>query len=456
MFPFLRSSAPQLFSVICILFLLSGCSIVSEHLLKADPGAQLTKQDTKTQQVMDELALQSLVISMADEYVSAVSEVAFLHLRPQTENSQERVLVQSLIRNSFGAATEIAASRNSDVAMLDLLVLVTLQRKTFENYWIPKIWGPERSREALKQLKLTEENLWQRASKLLTPSHQSTLRELIDTWLVANPDRLVVELIRFDAFADARWMPQQHHRDAAKGLLQEIDSAVSTIDDALQFGERAMWYSGRLAYIAGEQAELSAYRILAAPEIQEALDQIQAAQKTFTEFQATLTSYPELMAAQQIKIFSDLRQEREMAINQLFERIAQERAQLFDSISTSGEQVEQMLPTTLELIKASADLAKQTNQASLSIDRLMARFDENSNTRQASDTASSPLELIQASSHLAAQLQLLLPQLKHDIDTVDNMYTQALDQLFWRLVALVILIFSGIAALRLIPNKRRA
>ncbi|WP_432698378.1 hypothetical protein ACQUQP_08560 [Marinobacterium sp. YM272] len=441
-------------------YLLSSCAIIEDTPKRPDPGSQLSAQseDGSVESDMDMLGLQALVMSMADEYVSSVSEVAFLHLRPKAQTSNERVLIQSFMRNSFGAATEIAAGRNPDIALLDMLVLVTLQRQTFENYWIPKIWGEDRGRDALAQLKNTERGLWQRSSRLLSPDQQATLRSLIDAWLEENPDRLVVELIRFDEFADARGMPQKQQRDAAVGLLEEINDAVSAIDEALLFAERAMWYTGRLTYIVGEQAELSAYRILATPEVQETLAQFDELQQTLNAFQVTLASYPDHLAQVERNLFENLSAERKRAIDYLFERIAQERAQIFTSISDSSGQAKEILPSSLELIKASADLAMMTNEAAVNIDKLMARFDEESTgtapTEQESDFSTSALELVTASNQLASQLQILLPQLQLDLATAESFSENLVNHMFWRLVALIVLIFAGIAVLRLLPRRK--
>ncbi|ANQ28669.1 hypothetical protein BA894_19875 [Vibrio natriegens] len=435
-----------------ILFLLTSCAIIPQDLVMSSPGMHLTKAEATNQLAMDELALQSLIMSMADDYIASVSEVAFLHLRPKTENSHERVLVQSFMRNSLGAATEIAAGRSPDIALLDLLVLSTLQRSTFENYWIPKIWGTERAQDALNQLKKTEDRLWQRSSRLLTPSQQQVLRDLIDVWLEENPDRLVVELTRFDSFTDARWIPQHRHRQEAKGLLEEIDSAVSTVDRALLFGERAMWYSSRLTYIAGEQVELSAYRILASPEIQEMLARYDEAKERFEELQSTLASYPTSLAELENKLVEDIQKERELALNQLFEYIAHEREQIFESVSNSSNKAEQMLPATLELVKASSDLADKTNQASINIDRLLARFDESSTDLEGGPPVN-PLELIQASSDLANQLQQLISHLQRDINELERLSTNVLDHIFWRFAILILLVFIGLVILRFIPRR---
>ncbi|SEG29929.1 hypothetical protein [Marinobacterium lutimaris] len=437
--------------------LLTGCTSLNLTPSRPNPGAQLSAgNESSATSDMDMLTLQSLVMSMADEYVSSVSEVAFLHLRPKAQTSQERVLIQSFMRNSFGAATEIAAGRNPDVALLDLLVLVRLQRQTFKNYWIPNIWGEERGHDALAQLTATELALWQRSSRLLTPEQQATLRELIDAWVAQNPDRLVVELIRFDEFADARWMPQQRNREAARGLLQELDAAVSTIDEALLFAERAMWYSGRLTYIAGEQAELSAYRILATPEVQEVLLQLANFEQILTEFQATLGAYPQHLADAEQRIFTNLSAERQRAIDYLFERFSQERAQIFSAVSSSGEQMAEILPASLDLINATANLASMTNEALINLDGLMARIDTQFPSTPDADTdfSADALELVTASSRLASQLQLLLPRLQQDLDTAERFSTNLADYLFWRLVALIAFIFCGIAALRLIPGRK--
>ena len=50
----------------------------------------------------------------------------------------------------------------------------------------------------------SEERLWGSARDELESAQLDTVRELIDAWIVDNPERAVVSLVRFEEFSDAR------------------------------------------------------------------------------------------------------------------------------------------------------------------------------------------------------------------------------------------------------------
>ena len=77
------------------------------------------------------------------------------------------------------------------------------------------------------------------------------LRELIDNWIAENADQTVVSFVRFDEFLDERSVSQKETRGRASRLLREWRATVTAVEDAILFGERAIWFAGRYPYILG-------------------------------------------------------------------------------------------------------------------------------------------------------------------------------------------------------------
>ncbi len=316
-----------LLAVSLLPLLLGGCqSIPFLGYGTANPGDRLPASAKGGEGPgINPLELQALVMGMADDYSSDMAEIVYLMLKPSARTPEERVLAQSYIRNSFGASTDIAAGQNPEVGFLDLLVLISLQRASFERHWMPEVWGEARGRPALERLKKLEADMWHRSAFLLNEQQRGMLRHLIDEWLANNPDRFVVELVRFDQFDDARYIINPEKRAAARGLLKEVGEAVNAIDDAMLLAERALWYSGRLSFILGQQAELTTYRILSDPQIEETLTAISGYYEVFDRGVKAVELFPELWRVQQLKLEDAVTAEREAAIDHFFQRLHDER-----------------------------------------------------------------------------------------------------------------------------------
>jgi len=81
------------------------------------------------------LSLQSVVMSMADDWNIALGE-SFQNLQSSSAiDLRARIEALWFLRNGMGASLDIAVGPNPRVAMLDLLVLATLQTWALEHTW---------------------------------------------------------------------------------------------------------------------------------------------------------------------------------------------------------------------------------------------------------------------------------------------------------------------------------
>ena len=101
----------------------------------------------------DPQILQSTVMSMSDDWNIALGESMFVLQSAPGISMQTRFNGASFLRNGMGASLDIAVGPNPRVAMLDLLVLATLQTWALEHTWagngIPgNLVGPAKERLA--------------------------------------------------------------------------------------------------------------------------------------------------------------------------------------------------------------------------------------------------------------------------------------------------------------------
>lgn len=346
------------------------------------------------------LRTQALVMGMADDYIAALAESVYLLTHGPDEDSRSRWLAQSFLRNGVGASIDIGAGSNPAVAVLDLLVLASLQAWSFEAHWMPAGIGGDGA-AALARLRQAETELWDQARAVLPDEQLATLRQLVDAWIAENPDRTVVALVRLEDFADERKLASLSLRREATGLLREVGEARGAIDDARLLGERLLWSTGRFLYLVGQQAELTTYRIADQPEGRQLVEALRA----LGDLAAVAAERLDGLDAEREELFADLAAERARAIEQLqdalsstveaaltdaaarladerdatlaqfFELLAAERATLLDDLAERRSELGDVLTDLRETVQASTELAHELKDTADAVDRVVSHFD---------------------------------------------------------------------------------
>lgn len=90
------------------------------------------------------IQLQSKLMSFADQFIAELSEARNTYVFQGEEKSAVRRMIANQGRlNASASVVSIAAGRNPEVALLDMLVLVQLLAYTVEDVWMPQVLGPE-------------------------------------------------------------------------------------------------------------------------------------------------------------------------------------------------------------------------------------------------------------------------------------------------------------------------
>lgn len=466
------------------LTLLGSCSTDGPRVQTNEPLVAATAADR------DILAS---VMSMADDYNAGLSEAIYLAVRSKVADPKARWLAQSFLRNGMGAALDIASGPNPNVSLLDLLVLSSLQTWAFREHWIPAGIG-DAGLEAVVRLEDAESAMWQSAAHFLTPEQLQTVRELIADWIKANPDRTVVSLVRFEEFTSVRMQPSSASRGKATGLLKQITQATTEVDEVRLLGERALWYAGRYPYVLGQQAELTAYRMVDQPEVKEMLTALDSLRITSDRLSNRLDTLDADIATQREAIFEQITSEREatvesvhsalsqlvsdsmsdfdqrvaaqrdQAIDQAFDRLTQERKALLDDIDSRTGELGQLVTELKGTLSAGSDLAGELTTTTDAVDRLVAHFDRApGDTREPlriADLRDAASEARQAAENLTETLKaandLAASQLwDQRLDDFGRTVARLVNFAFWRALALVLILVAGLGLVRLVPQRQR-
>jgi hypothetical protein len=368
----------------------------------------------------DPQELQSTVMSMSDDWNTALGESMVAIQSAPGIGIESRINGLAFLRNGMGASLDIAVGPNPRVSMLDLLVLAALQEWALEHTWAghgipPGLVGPAKAR-------LTEarREMASKASRHLTETQLRELDRLVSAWIEAHPRQVLVSFVRLSDFGSDRNELTLEDRRLANGLLKEVDQVTSAIDDARLLGERALWYAARYPFVVGQQAELTSMRV------------------------TRIVS--EEAAAQREAIFS---------------RFSEERERTMQMIETSRNDLVPVLAEARRTIAAASALSEQLRGVVAAVDGLVARFDHPEGDdggltaqdikdilREAGESADKLSALVKASDALVQSRPV------GDLAAeAGRMGTATVDRLLWGSAGIVALLVGGLAMLRLVPQR---
>jgi hypothetical protein len=435
--------------------------------------------------------MQALVMDLADDYIASLGESVYLLTRSGKLDSKARWLAQSFLRNGVGASLDIAVGPNPSVNLLDLLVLTSLQSWSFEAHWISAGIG-DAGLPALDRLKRAEADVWASAREILSEDQLRTLRNLIGAWIAENSDRTVVALVRFNEFADERRMSSMSLRGKAQGLLQEVGKASAAVDDARLLGERLLWFAGRYPYLLGEQTELTAYRLIDQPEGAQLMKAIKSARQLSQAVTERIGTIKSDLEAQQASFLSrvsaertaaiaqlqaalettmkdsldrateSLNTQRTEAINQFYDRFTKERALFLDDLGSRQNEFLELMTEHSETISVSGALARDLTKTVNAIDRVVSRFDTDSEKEQEplrmTDVRDAAIETGRAADRVTILLEraveiLESKSLGQKISSMTDLADAIVNRVFGRGVILICLLIVGLGLLRLVPQR---
>ena len=276
---------------------------------------------------MTQAELQSLVMNFSDSF--AVSVFAATHdLKNRVASPQDRrdILERGLFFTT--AAWMTAANANPVVSLLDMVVMVTLGRIVWEEYWLPQVWG-DQGKRMLEVLRKGEAEIWAIAAKVLTQEQQQELHALIREWRASHPGKVIVAHKRFSDFAALR--QKSPLADAARsGGLLGIKGAARAVDEIRLVSERAMFYLERMPPLLTWHAELLFYKLSAFPGIEQLRSDSATLSNAFGQLAKMTDQLPVLIEKERTAMIDQLTgqvgelvtAERKAAIDQLMDRIA--------------------------------------------------------------------------------------------------------------------------------------
>jgi hypothetical protein len=221
--------------------------------------------------VINEAQLQSHLMSFADRFAS-ILDMTIAKFESLNPTGTSRYEVLELMTFTLHQAFLIAAESDPDVALLDMISMVTLGRIFFEEE------GPSRYGKlivpVLDGYRKAEADIRKVAAKILTPNQMLNLMKIINRWRKENPQIKSFPLVRFSNFAADRRESTLAREEEPEGLFESVESASETVEEMRLLAERGMYLATRIPLLSGLFGDLWLTRIMGNPELQKALSDV--------------------------------------------------------------------------------------------------------------------------------------------------------------------------------------
>jgi len=346
---------PALFLII-LLAPLSGCNKMGFEL--QSPFASTSTEPSYGSAKLAPLQVQSEVMTFADTFATVMAQQWDDVARASDDARVSRIChIRKL--GSIRAAYIIASSPNPIVNVVDMVTLVTLQRRGLETPRSMETFGNEWVYDLIGTTYEQEQRVWAIATRVLTVEQQAELQTLIDEWSRDNPDQRYTSSIRLQDFASARQDVTTVGQSSGNLFslvfldpLSGLDPAAKEVQKSRLLGERIFYYGSRLPQLLGWQVQSTFTSIATTPESADALESVSRFATAAERFALTAETLPQ-----------QLSEHTTVAIDQFFARLEE------------GDQLRTTLGELRQTIEASEQLALAVQSATAALDDLVARFD---------------------------------------------------------------------------------
>ena len=229
--------------------------------------------------------LQQEMMDYSDRFTMAVWQALDQYLRGETD-PQKRSAAEHWKVLYSAATMQIAAGRDPAGSLLDMAVLTDLSEWSVARSWNPQVFG-KGGEPLLGALRGMKKDLGSILETTLTPVQRQQLNNIISDWKQRHPEALYVAGIRLNDISSARTGKEE--KSGGLLLIADVSRAVGKVDEALQYGERAMFYLERLPRLTTMQTSLALAQVGSAPAILSLTGSAERASAAITELPEKVT-----------------------------------------------------------------------------------------------------------------------------------------------------------------------
>ncbi|MFO1491156.1 MAG: hypothetical protein U1F77_08995 [Kiritimatiellia bacterium] len=296
--------------------------------------------------------LQATLFGYADTYIALTSQAADnLVWKDKSPDRRQKAIRAKL--DGAEAVVEIVTGPNPTVALLDLAVMVTLQRQIWEDFWSGQFG--EDAYNFTESIKRLETEIWGITAQVMTPAQCEDLRRLAGDIRQQYIHQVYVTSLRASRIT-SHLSESKSGIHAPKNLLTlfgldplaGISPALVEVAKARLLAERTFYYAQKLPELLTWRMELTTTATLTTPEASQILTNAHDAVQSALRLAALAESLPGQVTA-----------ERTAALDQAAGLIAAERAALLKALDDRQQEAHAVLTD----LRATLDAADQLTRS---------------------------------------------------------------------------------------------
>ena len=264
-----------------------------------------SKPKLTTQQVRSRLR------SFADQYRNEIASACDTIKSNRTDPHQRRLAHQYKI-DGVTAVYDIAVEDNPRQAVLDMLVLVTLQWYAAESHAEQQF--PDDHPLIRERARVIKDSAWTLAAQVMTEKQRADLLAIIDRWWQANGTQTEIWYVRITDFAgygtgtafEGIFGGVTNLPGKFLNAFVPIDDATESLSEANITAERAVWLTPRLMILAQWRAEAIVLDTLATTEVSGLIDSTNEAVRVADRATSVAETLPTELGAQREALIRDL------------------------------------------------------------------------------------------------------------------------------------------------------
>lgn len=219
----------------CFLLLVSvitiaGCANLLSPWHPPSGDDRLGGQDTRRRpEVQARIRLQASLMTFADRFASQVAENTMVLERRVTSPELRLKLARDRLYY-LASLYDIVTGACVGVALFDAVVLVSLTRMVWEEYWAPQVFGAQA--ELPRQVREASDVTIAKIAARVTMERRDTIEQFM-TGLSRERQQLLTDITAEEQRL-ARILPEiRHTLDAGAGLMAEVNRTMASVDPLL-------------------------------------------------------------------------------------------------------------------------------------------------------------------------------------------------------------------------------
>ena len=312
-FPVTHRWLPKIVILIALALSADGCSLLKNTLELPENGIRSLFSLNQNNDAPDPVELQSQLLRFADNYIDAINLASWGLQRSDGQPAERRTLLRRRIAITNDVLA-IATAANTNANLLDMVILVTLNRMSVADFWLPKRYG-ESAKSLLLASQEAEKEIWRIAATALKPEQIKELRTAIQTWHDQHPDVRSPRDIGALGFAsDVAKMNRGSRPGITSSVfnlltidpLAGLDPATRELANTRLFAERGMFLARHMPTLIRWETELLVIQTAEMPQMEKLLANTTQLSESADRFSQTAERLPELISTERQQIVQAL------------------------------------------------------------------------------------------------------------------------------------------------------